>query len=79
MKLSKAVSKKILKICRERNITVNKLASICYLTQSTVQSLADGKSQNPKLLTIFRICEGLGIQLKDFFSDELFDSLERED
>lgn len=79
MKLSSAVSQKILKICDEKNISVNRLASICCLTQSTVQSLIDGKSKNPKMLTIIRICEGLDIKLKDFFNDSLFDSIERED
>ncbi len=79
MKLSIAVSQKILKICQSKNISVNRLASICCLTQSTVQSLIDGKSKNPKMLTIIRICEGLDIKLKDFFDDVLFDSIERED
>ena len=79
MKLSKAISTKILKICVEKDITPNKLASICCLTQSTVQNLIAGKSKNPKLLTIIRICEGLSIELKDFFDDELFATIERED
>lgn len=79
MKLSKAISKKILKICLEKDITLNKLASICCLTQSTVQNLINGTSKNPKLLTIIRICEGLNIELKDFFDDDLFSTIERED
>ena len=79
MKLSGAVSQKIMKICDEKNISINKLASICCLTQSTVQSLIDGKSKNPKMLTIIRICEGLDIPLKDFFDDPIFDNIERED
>lgn len=79
MKLSNAISKKINKICTDKNITPNKLASICCLTQSTIQNLITGKSNNPKLLTIIRICEGLDISLKDFFDDELFSKIERED
>lgn len=79
MKLSKAISIKILSICDEKDISVNRLASICYLTQSTVQNLITGKSKNPKMLTIIRICEGLEIPLKDFFDDKLFLNIERED
>jgi len=79
MKLSKAVSYRILRICEEKDVTINKLASMCYVTQSTFQSLIDGQSRNPKLLTIIRICEGLDIQLKDFFDDQVFDQIERED
>lgn len=79
MKLSKAISIKILSICDEKDISVNRLASICCLTQSTVQNLITGKSKNPKMLTIIRICEGLEIPLKDFFDDKLFLNIERED
>ena len=79
MKLSSAVSQKIMKICDEKNVSVNKLASICCITQSTVQSLIAGQSKNPKLLTIIRICEGLDIKLKDFFDDEIFNNIERDD
>lgn len=79
MKIREAVSKKINKICNERNISINKLASMSCLTQSTVQHLADGNSKNPKLLTIIRICDGLDITIQEFFSDDLFKNLDRED
>lgn len=79
MKISEAMSKKIIKICKEKNISINKLATMCCLTQSTVQNIVECNSSNPKLLTVVRICDGLGISLKDFFDDELFSNLERED
>lgn len=79
MKLNVAISEKINTICNESDISINKLASISCLTQSTVQRLAEGKSKNPKLLTIVRLCDGLQISLKDFFDDELFNNIERED
>ena len=79
MKISDAVSQKLLQICSEKNISVNRLAIICCLTQSTVQNIIDGNSANPKLLTIVRICDGLNITLKDFFDDDLFKDIDRED
>ena len=79
MTIREAMAKKILKICEERHITINKLASISLLTQSTVQNIIDGNSKNPKLLTVVRICDGLGITLEEFFSDKLFLNLDRED
>ena len=79
VKVHKAVSEKLTKIMIERNLSVNKLASISCLTQSTVDSLVNGKSKNPKLLTIVRICDGLNIKLSDFFEDKLFDKIDRED
>ena len=44
MKISKAVKEKINKILIEDDITINKLASMSCLTQSTVDSLVNGKS-----------------------------------
>ena len=79
MKVNEAVSKKLLNICKEKNISINKLANICCLTQSTVQNIIECNSKNPKLLTIVRICDGLNISLKDFFDDDLFVNLDRED
>lgn len=79
MKLHEAISKKFNKICSEKNISINKLASMSCLTQSTVQHLADGRSKNPKILTIVRICDGLGISLKEFFDDDVFNNIDRED
>ncbi len=79
MKICEAMSKKLLKICDERGISVNKLANICCLTQSTVQNIIECNSVNPKLLTIVRICDGLNMTLEEFFSDELFSNIDRED
>ena len=79
MKISDAMSKKMLSILKEKDITVNKLSNICCLTQSTVDSIVNGKSKNPKLLTVVRLCDGLGISLKEFFDDEVFINIDRED
>ena len=79
MRISEAISKKLRKICKERNISVNKLANQSLLTQSTVEHLVNGDSKNPKLLTIIRICDGLGMSLQEFFADDLFRNMDRED
>ncbi|MDD2518714.1 MAG: helix-turn-helix transcriptional regulator [Bacilli bacterium] len=79
MKVAEAVSKRLLNICKERNITVNKLATISCLTQSTVDNIVSCKTRNPKLLTIIRICDGLNIELNNFFNDKLFKDIDRED
>lgn len=78
MKISEAVAKRIINICAENNLSINKLAIMSGLTQSTLQSIISGKSRNPKLLTIARICDSLNIKLEYFFNDKLFDSLDIE-
>ena len=73
-----AVRNRILELCGERGISINKLATISALSPSSIKSILYGKSQNPKLITIKMICDGLDITLGEFFSTPEFDSLEQE-
>ena len=72
------VRDRILQLCEERNISINHLATISALLPSSGKNILYGKSQNPKLLTIKLICDGLGITLGEFFSTPAFDALEQE-
>lgn len=76
MLVAKAVASRIIDLCEDRNISINKLAVMSGLTQSTLQSIISGKSRNPKLLTIVRICESLEISLTSFFEDKIFENLD---
>lgn len=73
-----AVRDRILVLCEERNISINKLATISALPPSSIKNILYGKSQNPKLLTIKMICDGLDMTLGEFFSTPEFDALEQE-
>lgn len=78
MDLLAAIKNRILGLCGERGITINKLASLCGLPPSSIKNILYGKSQNPKVLTIKMICDGLGITIGEFFSTAEFDGLEQE-
>lgn len=78
MDLQEAVKIRILNLCKTRKITINKLSTLSGMPQSTVNSLVDGTSQNPKLLTILRLCLGLDMELRDFFDDDVFIGLDDE-
>lgn len=67
MDLQEATKKRILALCDEKDITINKLATLAGVRQSTVNNLIDGTSKTPTLLTVLRLCLGLDMQLKDFF------------
>ena len=73
-----AVRNRILQLCGEREISINKLATISALPPSSIKNILYGKSQNPKLITIKMICDGLEISLGDFFSTPEFEALEQE-
>ncbi len=73
-----AVQNRILQLCEARNMSINRLATVCALPPSSIKNILYGKSQNPKLLTVKMICDGLDITLGEFFSTEEFDCLEQE-
>lgn len=78
MEIITAVRNRILRLCDERGLTINKLATLSALPPSSVKNILYGKSQNPKIVTIKCLCDGLGITLGEFFSAGEFDGLEQE-
>lgn len=79
MNLRNAVTERILQLCNENDITINKLSNLAGITQSTVNDIIHGKTKNPTIKTIYYICFGLGIELKDFFDSDLFVELSDDD
>ncbi|MBM6895765.1 helix-turn-helix transcriptional regulator [Pseudoflavonifractor capillosus] len=73
-----AVRNRILELCGQREISINKLANLSALPPSSIKNILYGKSQNPKIVTIKMICDGLEITLAEFFSTPEFDALEQE-
>ena len=78
MTVIEATRNRILQLCGERNITINHLATISALPPSSIKNILYGKSQNPKIITIKMICDGLGITLCEFFDTKEFNALEQE-
>lgn len=78
MKVSDAVAERIIELCRERNITVNKLCTISAVTQSTVNDIVNKKAKNIGIITIKKLCDGFQISINDFFASDIFSDLEQE-
>ncbi len=69
MTYSDALIKRLTDICAERHITINRLATLSGITQSTIEDLMTGKTKNPKLITLHKIAIGLNMtvaELLDF-------------
>lgn len=79
MTVSEAINQRIINLAKERNITINKLCTTCGITQSTINNLLSKTNKNPKILTILKICEGLDLELYQFFKDPLFMDLDEEE
>ena len=76
--ISEAVSIRLLELCKDKNITVNKLATLSAVTQSTVNDIVNMKSRNIGIVTIKKLCDGMQISVTDFFDDDIFKELEQE-
>ena len=73
-----AVRNRILQLCGEREISINKLATISALPPSSIKNILYGKSQNPGIVTLKMLCDGFGITIAEFFDTENFKKMEQE-
>ena len=78
MNVGNAVRERILELCRERGITVNKLATMSGITQSTLNNIIGGRNRSTTVSTVKKVCDGLDITIQDFFDSDLFRGLEQE-
>ena len=78
MRIGEAVRLRILELCRQHTITLNRLSTICGITQSTLNNIISGRNATTTVSTIQKICDGLEITILDFFKSPLFENLEQE-
>ena len=78
MTVGEAVRQRIIQLCQERDISINKLSSISGVTQSTVNNIVSGRNNSATVSTIKKLCDGLGITIDEFFHSDLFIGLEQE-
>ena len=78
MTVGEAVRQRIIQLCQERDISVNKLSSISGVTRSTVNNIVSGRNNSATVSTIKKLCDGLGITIDEFFHSDLFAGLEQE-
>ena len=65
MTYSDVIILRLTKLCREQGITINKLATLFGITQSTVENIMSGKTKNPKLKTLHKLAIGLGMTVSE--------------
>ena len=78
MRTKEALCLRIQQLCRERNLTVNGLSARCGITQSTLNNIVSGRNNSTTVSTVQKICDGLEMELPEFFNSDLFRNLEQE-
>ena len=77
MKASKAVTQRIIELCKEKELSYYTLSYKSAVSMSTLMSIINGG--NTTITTINRICNGLEISLTQFFNTDYFNTCEQED
>jgi len=76
---SDIIIKRILTLCEEQKITVNKLATLSGMTQSTLENIVKGNTKQPGLRTLHRLAQGLGMTLSQFLDFPEIEETQLED
>lgn len=75
MKLNEAVAERLQKLLDDRNWNRYSLQKEGGIPRSTVGLILNVKRQTIKLDTLYQITSTLGISLKEFFDDPIFDDI----
>ncbi len=78
MRIYEATNLRIHELRKEKRLTEYALIYQTGMPPSTVKSILHGKSQNPGIVNIKKIAEGLGVSIREFYDSDIFDELEPE-
>ena len=78
MQIKEAIVQRFQELCQERNIKYNELATLSGVTPSTVYSMMDERRKDVSVITVKKLCDGLGITISQFFDAQIFKILEQE-
>ena len=73
------IRKRLLDLCKEKEISINHLSHIAGLNQSTVNNIINGASKNPSIVTIHRIANAISMTPSEFLDFPELNEYEFED
>ena len=76
MEFSDVVALKIKELMKEKDVSIYKLESLTGVYSSTITLFLNRKTKTIRLENLLYICEALGTNLSEFFSDERFNEAE---
>jgi len=78
MQIKDAIVFNFQEICKQRNIKYNELATLAGVTPSTVYSMMNPERRDLSVLTVKKLCDGLNVEISDFFASGNFHDLDQE-
>ncbi|MBR4086397.1 MAG: helix-turn-helix transcriptional regulator [Clostridia bacterium] len=64
------IQKRIRYFCDKKGISINKLANMCALRQSTLDNIMRGVSKNPGIKTLHKIANAFNMTVAEFLDYE---------
>lgn len=75
---SELISDRLLEIIEERNLTINRVATLSGMQQSSVNAIFRGASASPKIGTLQKIASGLDMSLVEFLDFPPYNEIKRD-
>ena len=66
MEYYQIIADRIAALCKERGISINKLASMGNVKQSTIDNIMHGASKNPGVQTLHKIAMAFNMTVSEF-------------
>lgn len=60
-------------LCKEKGLSYYTLSYKATIPMTTLLHIMEGNTQNPGIFTIMKICDGLGVSMKEFFDTKEFE------
>ena len=79
MEAKDKLANRIKHLCKSNHISYYTLAYKSAVPMTTLMHIINCSTKNPGVFTIFKICNGLNITIKDFFDSEEFIDIEYEE
>lgn len=79
MNINEATITRIRTLSKAKRLSMYELAYRTGMPPSTVKSIMNGKSKNPGIVNIKKMAEGLGLTIREFYDDDIFDDLEQDE
>ena len=57
-------------LCKERSISINRLATMSNVNQSTLDNIMRGITKNPRVMTLHKVANTFGMTLAEFLDFE---------
>ena len=76
MNISQAISKRVMLLCYEKDMTVYELSKRSGVPKTTIKDIISGRSKNPRIISIEILANGFSMSISEVWNHVLFTHLD---